>query len=201
VAFALMELFRVTGRSQYREAAEQAFNYERHWFNIEACNWPDFRDEPGESKRTKRPLRFSSAWCHGAPGIALSRLRAYEIVKDPTCKEEAITALQTTCRVTKTWLDSSTGNYSLCHGICGNAEILFYGWQVLGQDFVEGLTIAHAVANTRIANSTKCNGLRPRRGKDEEPLGLMLGLAGIGYFYLRLYNYSIRSVLSLVTKP
>jgi lantibiotic modifying enzyme len=129
----------------------------------------------------------------------LSRLRAYEIVKDPACKEEAITALQTTYGVTKTWLDSGTGNYSLCHGICGNADILLYGWQVLGQDFVEGLAIAHAVANTRVANSMKRYGLRHCRGKGEEPLGLMLGLAGIGYFYLRLYNQSIRSVLSLVT--
>jgi lantibiotic modifying enzyme len=199
VGFALMELFRVTGRSQYREGAEQAFNYERHWFDIEACNWPDFRDEPGENKRTKRTLRFSSAWCHGAPGIALSRLRAYEIVKDPKYKEEAIAALQTTCRITKTWLHSGTGNYSLCHGLSGNADILLYGWQVLGQDFVEGLATAHAVANARIANSMKHTGLC--RGEDSEPPGLMLGLAGIGHFYLRLYNHSTRSVLSLVTKP
>jgi hypothetical protein len=199
VGFALMELFRVTGRSQYREGAEQAFNYERHWFDIEACNWPDFRDEPGESKRTKRPLRFSSAWCHGAPGIALSRLRAYEIIKDPKYKEEAIAALQTTCRITKTWLHSGTGNYSLCHGLSGNAEILLYGWQVLGQDFVEGLATAHAVATARIANSMKHSGLAPCRGEDTESPGLMLGLAGIGYFYLRLYNHSTRSVLSLVT--
>src|SRR5438552_4054645 len=197
VGFALMELFRVTGKSQYREGAEQAFNYERHWFDIEVCNWPDFRVEPGESRRTKRPLRFSSAWCHGAPGIALSRLRAYEIMKDPKYKEEAMAALRTTCRITKMWLHSGTGNYSLCHGLSGNAEILLYGWQVLGQDFVEGLATAHAVGNARIANSMKYTG--PWIGKDSDPPGLMLGLAGIGYFYLRLYNQSTRSVLSLVT--
>ena len=95
------------------------------------------------------------------------------------------------------WLHSGTGNYSLCHGLSGNAEILLYGWQVLGQDFVEGLATAHAVANARIANSMKYTG--PWRGKGSEPPGLMLGLAGIGYFYLRLYNQSTRSVLSLVT--
>jgi hypothetical protein len=195
VGFALMELFRVTGRSQYREGAEQAFNYERHWFDSEAGNWPDFRDESGQSRKNQRPLRFSNAWCHGAPGIALSRLRAYEIIKDPRCKEEAITALHTTSRITKMWLHLGTGKYSLCHGISGNAEILLYGWQVLGQDFVEGLKIAHAVANARISNSRKGNGSRLCREDDNEPLGLMLGLAGTGYFCLRLYNHSIRSVL------
>jgi lantibiotic modifying enzyme len=99
------------------------------------------------------------------------------------------------------WLDSAAHKYSLCHGISGNAEILLYGWQVLGQDFVEGLEIAHAVANARIAHCKKSKGSTPCGADCNEPLGLMLGLAGIGYFYLRLYNHSIRSVLSLVTKP
>jgi hypothetical protein len=197
--FALLELFRLTNRAKYLEAADQAFNYERHWFDSKVGNWPDFREEQGKSKR--RPSRFSNAWCHGAPGVALSRLRAYEVTKNPKYKLEAMIALQTTHRLTNVWIQSGTYNYSLCHGLSGNAEILFYGWQVLGNDFAEGLATAHAIAHARIANSTKRTGLTDRGGDESEPPGLMLGLAGVGYFFLRLHSPTSRSVLSLVTAP
>ena len=72
VAYAMLELFRATGDSKYRTAAEEAFNYERHWFDAEAANWPDFREEAGRRYRNA-PRSFAATWCHGAPGIALSR--------------------------------------------------------------------------------------------------------------------------------
>jgi hypothetical protein len=197
--FALLELFRLTNRAKYLEAADHAFSYERHWFDSKVGNWPDFREEQGKSNR--RPSRFSNAWCHGAPGVALSRLRAYEVTKNPKYKLEAMIALETTHRITNVWVQSGTYNYSLCHGLSGNAEILFYGWQVLGNDFAEGLATAHAVAHARIANSTKSSELTDRGGDESEPPGLMLGLAGVGYFFLRLHNPTSRSVLSLVTAP
>jgi hypothetical protein len=195
--FALMELFRVTRKMKYAEGAEQAFRYEAQWFDSKECNWPDFRNEEGSSKKNHFAQRFSTGWCHGAPGIALSRLRAYEISKDPQRKREAITALQITSRTTRTWLEGNTDNYSLCHGMTGNAEILRYGWQVLGEEFVEGLTIARAVANARIASSKTHDKSEFSEIKEDEAPGLMLGLSGIGHFYLRSYDHSIRSVLSL----
>src|SRR5262249_27256716 len=88
VGYALLELFQATGDSKYHRAAERAFDYERHWFDADVGNWPDFREEPSQGKRSKRSLSFATFWCHGAPGIALSRLRAYEILKDETCKAE-----------------------------------------------------------------------------------------------------------------
>lgn len=194
VGFALMELFQATGNSHYRDGADRAFQYEDHWFDKEARNWQDFREEPGGSKRTKLPLRFSTSWCHGAPGIALSRLRAFEIVKDPKYKEVAITALQTTGRITRAWLHSGTSGYSLCHGLCGNAEILLDGSRVLGKEFAEGVAIADAVASLLLANTSKLDGTVD---SGDSP-GLMLGLAGRGHFYLHLNNPATRSILSMV---
>ena len=195
--FALMELFQATGKSRYRDGADQAFEYERHWFDMEVQNWPDFREDLVENKRSKKPQRFSTAWCHGAPGIALSRLRAYEILKDPKYKEGAVTALQTTDRMTKAWLQSGTLNYSLCHGICGNAEILLYGSRVLGEEFAEGTTNAFTVARALLANATKVGHAAHRKMELGEGPGLMLGEAGLGYFYLRLKHPPILSVLSM----
>jgi hypothetical protein len=197
VAYALLELFRGTGDWKYRVAAERAFEYERHWFDAEAANWPDFREEPGKGRQNKRRLSFATFWCHGAPGIALSRLRAYEILKDETCKAEATTALQTTRQMIETWLYSGTGNFSLCHGFAGNAEVLLYGYQVLAQERSDGLGLTYAVANTGIETYAKRNHSWPCGTGGGETPSLMLGLAGIGYFYLRLHSMAIPSILIL----
>jgi len=197
VGYALLELFQATGDSKYSRAAEQAFNYERHWFDADAGNWPDFREETRQSKRGKYPLIFSTTWCHGAPGVTLSRLRAYEILEEETCKAEAVIGLQTTGKIVEMWLDSETGNYSLCHGLTGNAEVLLYGSQVLGRGWTDRPAPVLAVANRGIEESAKDGHLWLCGTRGGETPGLMLGLAGIGYFYLRLYNPAIPSILLL----
>ena len=160
IGLALLELFKATRESRYRRAAEQAFAHP-----------------------TKRPLRFAATWCNGAAGIALSRLRAYELVQDDAYKAEAIVALQTTQRITEHWLDTGTGDPSLCHGLAGNAEILLYGAEPGGR------SLAHRVARTITSRM------------DDETPGLMTGLAGVGYFYLRLHNLPARSILTASPIP
>jgi lantibiotic modifying enzyme len=73
-----------------------------------------------------------TAWCHGAPGIALSRLRAYEILKDNAYEAEALVAVETTRHAVESRRLSANANYSLCHGLAGNAEVLRFGSGVLG---------------------------------------------------------------------
>jgi len=197
VGYALLELFATTGDSRYREAAEQAFRDERYWFDAAEGNWPDFRGEPGRSKRGKQPLSFATFWCHGAPGIALSRLRAYEVLHDEPCKDEAITALQTTREMIRATLRSGIGNYSLCHGLAGNAEILLYGRHVLGREWADEHVVALEVANAGIETYAERGLSWPCGTGGGETPSLMLGLAGIGLFYLRLCDQAIPSALIL----
>jgi hypothetical protein len=194
VGYALLELFRATDDSRYLRAAEQAFRYERYWFDAAAGNWPDFREEPARGRRGKRPLSFATFWCHGAPGIALSRLRAYEVVRDETYKDEATTALRTTREMVERTLRSGIRNFSLCHGLAGNAEVLLCGYQVLGQDRASLSEVAHDVAYDGIQRYATHGHSWPCGTGGETP-SLMLGLAGIGYFYLRLHDPSIPSIL------
>jgi hypothetical protein len=200
VGYALLELFHATNDSKYRRAAEQAFNYERYWFDNDTGNWPDFREVQGRGKRKNMslPLSFATHWCHGAPGIALSRLRAYKLLKDETCKAEAQTALCTTRKVIETALHFERENFSLCHGLAGNAEVLLYGYQVLGQEEVGSLALARDVADRSIKTYAVRghSWLHEAAGGGKTP-DLMLGLAGIGYFYLRLHNSAHPSVLIL----
>ena len=197
IGYALLELSLATNCSKYLEAAEQAFRYERHWFDAATDNWPDFREEPARGKRGKRPLSFAAYWCHGAPGIALSRLRAYELLRDEACKDEASSGLRTTRETTEAILRSGIGNFSLCHGLAGNAEVLLYGSQVLGQHTTGGSGLTHEVAHHGIERYAKRGHSWPCGTGSGQTPNLMLGLAGIGYFYLRLHDPATPSVLIL----
>ena len=177
IGWALLELARATNDSQFKTGAEQAFAYERHHFDPHEVNWPDVRDDVGPAER------FPVAWCHGAAGIGLSRLRAYEL----TAREDYLQEAEAAIRTTTQWLSrpSDKKNYSLCHGIGGNADLLIYAGQVLANRDL-----------TNVAHERAAEGMERYAGGAEpwpcgtywggESLGLMQGLSGIGYFYLRL---------------
>ncbi len=196
-AYALLELFHATGVSKYRDAASLAFKYERHWFDPGIANWPDFRKDPSSPYRKNRPHSYLTFWCHGAPGIALSRLRAYEILNDGVCKAEAIVALKTTRASIDSALETWTGNFSMCHGLIGNAEALVYGAEILNSESTEEATLALAVANSGIERYSARRTPWPCGTRVGETPNLMLGLAGIGHYYLRLHRPSIPSILIL----
>jgi class II lanthipeptide synthase len=196
--YSLLELFQATGISKYRDAAQQAFQYERHWFNAGVGNWPDFRKDLSSPYRRKKPHSYLSFWCHGAPGIALSRLRAYEIMGDETCKAEAGIALRTTRASIESALDTSAGNFSLCHGLSGNMEALIYGAAVLdADDLKDTASLASDVAAAGVERYAARGEPWPCGTHAGETPNLMLGLSGIGHFYLRLCHPSIPSLLIL----
>lgn len=197
VGYALLELFHVTGDSKYRKAAKAAFAYERRWYDAGQQNWPDLREEPGQPRPSRKALPFATAWCHGAPGIALSRLRAYEILRDDACQAESFAALETTRRAVVSWLHSPNANYSLCHGLAGNAEVLRCGSAVLGPAASQACKAALDVAAKGIESFGRDDHPWPCGTPAGENPSLMLGLAGIGYFYLRLAVPSVPSILIL----
>jgi hypothetical protein len=195
VGYALMELFQMTGELRFRSAAEQAFSFERYWFDAEARNWPDFREETRRVGKGRQKFSFATFWCHGAPGIALSRLRAFEISSDLKYAAEAMNALETTSEQINQWLQSGTGNYSLCHGLAGNCEVLIHGMRILRGQLVLAPDLVQKVAAKGIASYGRHGHKWPCGSGDGESPGLMLGLAGIGYFYLRLHDPSVSSIL------
>jgi hypothetical protein len=191
--YAFAELYRRTGDSKYRESSIQAFRYERRWFSPKEGNWVDLRwNKANYSDKDSAVL--GSAWCHGAPGIALSRLCAYESLRDETCKIEASIALATTTKLTRKMLESRGTNFCLCHGLAGNADVLLCGAQIVGQDLADSKSLAIEVAQQGAQCDPECAGNWP--GCTDAP-GLMIGWAGIGYFYLRLSDQGTPSPLFL----
>jgi len=192
VGYSLLELFRATEDGRFRTAAEQAFDYERSLYNPDQKNWPDLRDLASRLGQVSEGPTYATFWCHGAPGIALSRLRALSILNDEVYRSEATAALETTRSSVTSMLASGLSNYSLCHGLGGNAEVTLLGRELLGATAEE---MAHEVGDVGIESYAARELSWPCGTHEGETASLMLGLAGIGYFYLRLNDASVPSLI------
>jgi class II lanthipeptide synthase len=191
IGLALLELHRATGDAAFEEAAEAAFAYERALFDPRARNWPDLRDL-GADQPWEAASPCATLWCHGAPGIALARLRACELGHRNGREEEARVALETTVSSIRNQMEG--GNYSLCHGLAGNAEVIREAESLLGHDAV---TVAHDVGDAGIERYLEADRPWPLGVYEGQTDSLMLGRAGVAYFYLRLHDPGRPSLLLL----
>jgi lantibiotic modifying enzyme len=186
IAWALGELARSSGEDQFFQAAREATRYEQHWFDPGVMNWPDLSRE-NVADPTRAP-EYSLSWCHGAPGIALSRLRLWEHFRDPAHREQARCALSATADALRAEVESVAHNFSLCHGLAGNSEALI----IASDTFCDRgmLQAAREVGLKGIENYAASEEGWPCgvNNADARSPSLMLGWAGTGYYYLRLYD-------------
>jgi lantibiotic biosynthesis protein len=134
-----------------------------------------------------KDIAYAASWCHGAPGIGLSRLRALTILRTDEIHRDCEAAIRTsTVLVQQKRGTYNESNYSLCHGLTGICELLIYASQVFNNPSYKLLPIQIAMQGE--TNHINQNNPWPCGIPYGEPPGLMLGLAGIGYYYLRLYD-------------
>jgi type 2 lantibiotic biosynthesis protein LanM len=178
-AWSLLELAAVTGEERFRQAAVDAIEYERSLFVPELGRWQEVRkiESTNVGFREGDEL-YMVAWCHGAPGVGLSRLRALRHLEDPELRAEAEVALSSTLR------QGFDRSHCLCHGDLGNAELLLQAADVL--DDGERWRAEAERAGARVLDSVAQHGWRSGLPQGVEVPGLMTGLAGIGYGFLRL---------------
>lgn len=191
IALALLEVHAITRDPELRDAADRAIAYERRHFDEQQQNWPDFRNH---MQPVPQPDRFpcGMAWCHGAPGIGMARLRAFQLTGDDAYRKEAETALQTT--LAPITHPAPYDNFSLCHGLAGNADLFLLASTTLNEP--RHRAVAENVARLGIdAVATPRNPWPCGVNGGGETPGLLLGLAGIGWFYLRMHDPSVPSVL------
>ena len=206
---ALSELHACTGDGRVRYAIDRALDYEQQFFEPALMNWPDLRDleiqreidhhDPvrvaaylariADGPR-KRPT-YMTAWCHGAPGMALARIRGTQLFPgERRFVEEARKALAGAGRN----LVRTSGNYSLCHGLFGNCEPFVFAaraWSDAGL-----LEMVHTVAEEAVHRQAE-SGAPWRCGTMDgiADASLLVGEAGIGHFLLRLADERVPSVL------
>ncbi len=188
-AWALLELFAATGDERHRAAAERAIDYEEHWFDPARGNWPDLRGIERREPRGAFTAPYATAWSHGAPGIALSRLRAWRILGDERHRAAAATALATTAAGVERTLRRPRADFSLRHGLAGQADVLLLG----AGAFAAGPALARRIGEVGAGrHATSLDGWPCGAGRTPTLLG---GDAGIGLFYLRLADPDLASAL------
>ena len=187
IGWALCELHAVTNDPTVLAAAGEAFRYEERWLQPDRSNWGDLRDWDGTAVP---PCQM--AWCHGAPGIGLARLRAIEL-GGPECAHHAATAVRAALAAFRDPDADQAPDACLCHGWTGVAAVLLRAGEVLGDaDARQCALRAAGRADRRVA----APGAWPVGLRTGSNPSLMVGLAGVGYFYLGLAKPGLPSVLT-----
>lgn len=199
IAWILLELGFYLDNQVFIQLAEQAFAYERYHFSKQQKNYPDFKKsmyahtayDAFKQEYLKKNYSFftqaiyTNKWYSGAAGIGLSRLRAFQLLHRPVYYKELMHCIQTTI---ETDVDTYQNRpFYLYHGSGGSVDLLLEAYLVLQEQ--KYLDYAQQVAYQSIT-------FNHRQTKIKKNEGLLIGEAGLGYFYLRAFNpYITPSIL------
>ena len=172
IAWALLELSASSGEIRFKDAALKAFNYENKLFSADRKNWPDLRETNNNGDHS-----FMVGWCHGAPGITLTRLQALKHINNTNLYNDISAGLETTMS------QGFRGDHCLCHGSLGNIEPLIQARELLAR--VPWSSHVNRIS-AKILHSIQKDGWSCGVPLGVETPGLMTGLAGIGFGLLRL---------------
>ena len=183
IALALLRLAKVLPEARFRDAALEAIAFEDLSFSEAHGNWPDLRWEARS---------FAGGWCHGAPGMALSRIEAWEQTADP----HFANSVESAARVIEQHMGEGADH--LCCGNFGRALLLStLGTRMGREDWGrQSLEMASALSRRAAENGTY-RFMRAYRGYVTFP-GLFQGTSGVCMGLLRLgFPKTVPSVIDL----
>ena len=193
IALALTALAETTGQKRFHHAAVRAIEYEDSLFDASVGNWPDLRRPIPELTGGGRPAALSF-WCHGAPGILLSRVLIAKL-KPATSRAYMTEALANTRAAIRESLATTPSDMSLCHGLFGLVDILLHSTSMPGDRSPEDLDLIRDSVDCAARVIDSGGTFRCGTHGGETP-SAMLGLAGIGMTLLRIHDDSLPSLLN-----
>lgn len=151
------------------EVIQRALRFERRLYSEDHNNW----------YTTENKDKLANGWCHGAPGILLSKL----ILKDNGFEDEYIE------KEISTAIDSSIhngigNNPTYCHGDLGVLSILNYA-----SDLTNNINLKNRCLRTYqdLFENVLAMKWRKRDLVCTRSYSLMIGLSGIGYSMIKNY--------------
>ncbi|XP_073001180.1 lanC-like protein GCL2 [Typha latifolia] len=120
-------------------------------------------------------------WCHGAPGVALTLTRAYQVFQEERFLRAAVEAAEVV------WNRGLLKRVGICHGISGNTYVFLSLYRITGN--VEFLYRAKAFACFLLDKGNQLIG-EGRMHSGDRPFSLFEGQAGMAYLFLDMVNPS-----------
>lgn len=180
----------------YEYVGMQALNYEDQYYNESLTNWKDFRLDV--DYKTLKRLRnsylkgdhshfesknYCADWIFGIVGNSFTRLSAYYILKDKY-SNNIINAIESKLNVND--IESQLSNYTIATGKSGLGLLLItQSYFKKNKVFLENaLSLAKKGINERATKGFYQFGFNVDEEYEDD--SLLMGNAGIGYFYLKL---------------
>ena len=185
LAFARLDVARPEAR--FASVVADCLAFERVRYENDVNNWQDTRPED-----MRTGTRSPNQWCYGATGIGYARIGLAELATGPArteLTEELRSAVNGVLAI------GEHSNDTLCCGVAGHADFLAAAGAHLGDP---SLT-SHAKARIATIEErwARQGDVRWDLGTRDFNLGLMRGLAGIGYAALRVEDAALPRVLVL----
>jgi len=156
---ALLELYQVTEQKKFQQAAEQAFVYQRK----------NLASVMGGNKAQSIPA-----------AVGMTLLRAFETTVNDSYLDEAKLALSSNIQ------NETEVDFSPARGLTGHVDLLIEAGRILPEE--DYRSRAEIIGEFGIDRYKQHDLPWPCAATDGELPGLMTGLAGIGYVYLRLWD-------------
>ena len=173
MAAALARLAHASGDERFAEGSRRAVGFERSVFDHERGNWPDFRS-------SSEPKAFMTSWCHGAPGILLSRAVLVQAgLADEHMLAEQRIAQDSTLAALETLLNQTSDvSAHLCCGALGLTSLLRVDAHIRGQGLALPVVAAESALLRQAQISGGYNFFAVETGSLNLP-GLYTGKAGV----------------------
>lgn len=187
IAYALLQAAQYWDDEGLTYLAEQALHYEMLYYNAAANNWLDLRLTSThlyeadimdwQAANFRKYASDANAWAHGAAGVGLSRLYAWQLTRKPAYLQQVNRAVE---RCLKDILLLQRGDFTLCSGYGGPASFLLQAAGILQRPQLRLAAQQTALAAVKFYRQQGVyNTYVPDANNDP---GLFSGLAGVGYF-------------------
>lgn len=205
IAYVLMQVGNYFKNDGLIYLAEQALAYEMQYFHSGSGNWLDlrlgkFRLSLPDAHRWDLnvfipEMNKVNSWAHGAGGIGLSRLFAYELTGKEIYFQQCQLVMK---RCIKDLEKMHRTDFTLCSGYTGILPFLsrFAGLQQ--KNYTELILSVADQASVQYARKRSYNTYISANQFD---YGLLSGKSGVGYMLLQLLNKEMDSVVYPVLPP
>jgi lantibiotic modifying enzyme len=178
IASALGELAATTGQHSFKLACDRLLNSIAH-DHLATPYWP-----------ADNPAAFPDLYCETAAPLSIlyaQVVRAANLHPDNAGLKRYAGAIADATAVSLTRpLTVGDGGYCLSHGVAGKAEVLLLAASL--HERADLLPLAAAAGQSGVTHFSEARMPWPCAVPAGESPNLMFGLAGIGYFYLRLHD-------------